>query len=47
MRGFPPKVIWIRYGNCSARQIEEILRSHVENIQAFDKNPSLGVLTLY
>ncbi|HYX16970.1 MAG TPA: DUF5615 family PIN-like protein [Nostoc sp.] len=47
LRGFPPKVIWIRYGNCSTRQIEEILRSHVEDIQAFDKNPDLGVLTLY
>ena len=47
LRGFPPKVIWIRYGNCSTRQIEEILRSQVEDIQAFDKNPDLGVLTLY
>ena len=47
LRGFPPKVIWIRYGNCSTRQIEEILRSHIEDIQAFDKNPNLGVLTLY
>ncbi|MBD2199737.1 MULTISPECIES: DUF5615 family PIN-like protein [Nostocales] len=47
LRGFPPKVIWIRRGNCSTNQIEEILRSHLEDIQAFEKNPSLGVLTLY
>ncbi|WP_404800453.1 DUF5615 family PIN-like protein [Atlanticothrix silvestris] len=47
MQGFPPKVIWIRYGNCSTTQIEEILRSHVEDIQDSDKNPNLGVLTLY
>ncbi|BAY39298.1 hypothetical protein NIES2111_36720 [Nostoc sp. NIES-2111] len=26
IRGFPPKVIWIRRGNCSTNQIEEILR---------------------
>ncbi|WP_442948103.1 hypothetical protein [Nostoc sp.] len=33
----------MRYGNCSTRKIEEILRSHVEDIQAFDKNPDLGL----
>jgi predicted nuclease of predicted toxin-antitoxin system len=47
LRGFPPKVIWIRRGNCSTNQIEEILRSHLEDIQAFENNPNLGVLTLY
>ncbi|RCJ39696.1 hypothetical protein A6770_11460 [Nostoc minutum NIES-26] len=46
-RGFPPKVIWIRRGNCSTSQIEEILRSHLEDIEAFEQNPNLGVLTLY
>ncbi|MDZ7957287.1 MAG: DUF5615 family PIN-like protein [Aulosira sp. DedQUE10] len=25
LRGFPPKVIWIRRGNCSTSQIEELL----------------------
>lgn len=47
LQGFPPKVIWIRRGNCSTSQIEEILRSHLEDIQAFEQNPNLGVLTLY
>ncbi|BAZ31613.1 hypothetical protein NIES4074_40860 [Cylindrospermum sp. NIES-4074] len=47
LQGFPPKVIWIRRGNCSTSQIEEILRSHLEDIQAFEQNPDLGVLTLY
>ncbi|WP_017303914.1 DUF5615 family PIN-like protein [Spirulina subsalsa] len=27
LRGFPPKVIWIRRGNCSTTDIETILRS--------------------
>ena len=26
--GFPPKVIWIRRGNCSTADIESILRAH-------------------
>ncbi|MEA5580937.1 DUF5615 family PIN-like protein [Nodularia harveyana UHCC-0300] len=47
LRGFPPKVVWIRRGNCSTNQIEDILRSHLEDIQAFEKNVNLGVLTLY
>ncbi|MBW4687333.1 MAG: DUF5615 family PIN-like protein [Komarekiella atlantica HA4396-MV6] len=47
LRGFPLKLIWIRRGNCSTNQIEDIWRSHLKDIQAFDKNPNLGVLTLY
>lgn len=47
LRGFPPKVIWIRRGNCSTNQIEKILRSHNQNIIQFNKDPELGVLTLY
>ncbi len=25
LRGFPPKVIWIRLGNCTTQQIEDLL----------------------
>jgi predicted nuclease of predicted toxin-antitoxin system len=47
LQGFPPKVIWIRRGNCSTNQIEEILRSHNKDITQFNENPNLGMLTLY
>ena len=47
LRKFPPKVIWIRRGNCSNRQIEEILRGDLEDIQIFGQEPNFGVLTLY
>jgi len=30
-----PKVIWIRLGNCSTRQIDTLLRSSSEPIRAF------------
>ena len=30
LRGFPPKVIWIRLGNCTTGQIEELLRRNHE-----------------
>ena len=32
--GAPPKVVWIRRGNCSTRQIELILRNKFENIKS-------------
>ena len=46
LRGFPPKVIWIRRGNCSTTEIEQILRRHYEDIKALDTDPIMGILTL-
>ena len=46
LQGFPPKVIWIRRGNCSTATIEQILRRHYDDIKALDTDPILGVLTL-
>ena len=31
--GFPPKVIWIRRGNCSTADIEAILRDHNSGLE--------------
>ena len=44
--GSPPKVVWIRRGNCSTREIEAILRLHYDAMTSFDRNPDLGVLAL-
>jgi predicted nuclease of predicted toxin-antitoxin system len=44
--GFPPKVIWIRRGNCSTQTIESILRAATTAIQEFHQTASIGVLTL-
>ena len=35
LSGFPPKIIWIRRGNCSTNEIENILRMHYLDIQEF------------
>jgi predicted nuclease of predicted toxin-antitoxin system len=45
--GFPPKIIWIRRGNCSVKTIEEILRDNYDEIAALDADPMNGVLTLF
>ncbi|HEY9296492.1 MAG TPA: DUF5615 family PIN-like protein, partial [Phormidium sp.] len=47
LRGFPPKIIWIRRGNCSTGDIETILRTNFLDIQNFNQDPNLGIFTLY
>jgi len=47
LRGFPPKVIWIRRGNCSADDLEELLREHHQQIESLNSDPLIGVLTLF
>jgi predicted nuclease of predicted toxin-antitoxin system len=47
IRGFPPKVIWIRRGNCSTQEIEQILRAATDVIQQLAQDSSIGVLTLH
>ena len=34
--GHPPKVIWIRRGNCRTTEIEALLRTRRPDIEAFD-----------
>lgn len=47
LMGFPPKVIWIRRGNSSTQEIENLLRNSYEAIQDHDANPQSGTLVLY
>ena len=46
MQGYPPKVIWLRRGNCSTNTAEKMLRDHYSDIQAFTRNPDQGLLVL-
>jgi predicted nuclease of predicted toxin-antitoxin system len=45
--GFPPKVIWIRRGNCTTKDIKELLNSNIEMIRAFISDATNGILTFY
>lgn len=47
LRGFPPKVIWIRRGNCSVDELEQLLRDHATQIDSLGLDPLNGVLTLF
>ena len=44
--GSPPKVIWVRLGNCSTSQVESLLRREFYLISQFYQNPSLSLLAL-
>ena len=45
-KGFPPKVIWLRLGNCTTAEIAELLRSQYEAVADFANDPAVGLLTL-
>ncbi len=45
--GSPPKVIWIRRGNCSTKTIEALLRKNYEAIKSFDENDETSTLVLF
>lgn len=44
--GHPPKIVWIRRGNCSNKTIELILRNKVEAIETFNNNLDLSFLQI-
>ncbi len=46
IHGFPPKVIWIRIGNCSTSVIEQNLRQHFADIKEFAKDMNVGLFVL-
>ena len=44
--GAPPKVVWVRLGNCSTRQVEELLRRNFEVTKLFYKDENVSLLVL-
>ena len=44
--GFPPKVVWVRMGNCSTSDIEQLLRKHFAVIEAFASDDYASFLSL-
>lgn len=44
--GNPPKVVWLRLGNCSTRQVEELLRRDFGVIKLFYEDEYVSLLAL-
>lgn len=45
-RGYPPKIVWLRLGNCTTRQVEGLLRTRHAAVVALDADPDAGILEL-
>ena len=46
LRGHPPKVVWIRRGNCSTDEMESLLREHAADLRTFEQDPDASFLVL-
>jgi predicted nuclease of predicted toxin-antitoxin system len=44
--GAPPKVVWLRVGNCKVSTIEELLRKHSVSIHTFHLDTKKSYLVL-
>jgi predicted nuclease of predicted toxin-antitoxin system len=44
--GPPPKVIWVRLGNCSTDDVERVLRQNFDAITAFYEDNEAAFLSL-
>lgn len=46
-RGFPPKLLWLRIGNCTTTKIEHLLRGRQDAIKEFCEDESKAILSLF
>jgi len=44
--GPPPKVVWVRLGNCSTLDVERLMRQNVSAINVFFDDPDTSFLVL-
>jgi predicted nuclease of predicted toxin-antitoxin system len=44
--GYPPKIVWVRLGNCSTADVELVLRNNFEAIRDFYEDESAAFLSL-
>jgi len=47
VRGFPPKIIWLRMGNTSTLNILNKLIERRDVLLSFEENRDLGILEIY
>lgn len=45
--GYPPKLIWLRLGNCRTSDIENLIRTNYLLIAQLVEDPERGILSLF
>ena len=46
LRGFPPKVVWVRLGNCTTAEVAALFERHREALTEFVAHPEIAFLAL-
>ncbi len=46
LEGPPPKVVWIRAGNCTTATVDALLRAHHEELAAFATDAEAALIVL-
>ena len=46
LHGPPPKVVWIRLGNCTTANIEALLRTRAADVEALGADEGAALLVL-
>lgn len=46
LRGHPPKVVWVRLGNCPTAAVVNLLRTRLVELLAFEADPVASFLAL-
>jgi len=46
LRGAPPKVVWLRTGNCATADIAQLLRDRADDLRRFDVQAEVTFLEL-
>jgi predicted nuclease of predicted toxin-antitoxin system len=44
--GAPPKVVWLRVGNCPTSRIEQLIRDRSVELHTFEADPTQSLLVL-
>ena len=44
LRGFPPKLLWLRIGNCQTSEIEQLIRANQQFLAELAADDARGIL---
>ena len=44
--GHPPKVVWLRVGNCTTAAVAALLRLRLQDLLAFEGDPAASILAV-
>lgn len=46
LRGVPPKVVWVKLGNCTTGDVERVLRENRPNLLMFDSHEDAAFMVV-